>query len=393
MPKPTLPQSSAAPLLQLLVLIGVALAVPTVLVQKVRPELENAERQAEFKRNDPEAERQRLARSDPEWILVGNSMLNTRINPKELSRVSGLEAMKLAEGGSQSAIWFLFLKRIVLESGVKPKWITVFFRETDLTWPDFRIGGTNEELIKLLDGQKQPEWQQVIVNRGSAGGKAATGDVVGRVSEGLKAMLGGEDWRKWGRSRLQHASFEATEFGGGMAHDLRRREMNERFSLDHLRHDLGADTAMATGSVAGIAAADADGEGAGDVGRYGAGPAEFDGSPDASFLPHIIAVAKQTGARVHFHRVKLRRRAADGIGDSERMTAYLKALRGYLEKEGCAFTDESDDPLITADLYADGDHISREPALQQRYIEQFWKCVGPTIGKHADERQTSGNNR
>lgn len=383
-------QASGKPIIQFIVFLSVTLAVPAGLVHMAKPPLLE-ERHAKVMRNNPAAERARLAAENPDWLLIGNSMLNTRINQEDMSRVSGMKALKLTEGGSQSSIWFLFLKRIVLESGAKPKWITIFFRETDLTWADLRIGGSNAELINLLDGQAQPEWRQVITNR-SLEGKVKAGDLKGFASQALAAALDADEWRIWGRGRLQYAAFEATEFGGGMPHHLRRVEMNERFSLDHLRHDLASDTAGA-GNQAGIVAPDSAGDSAVDVGIYETGPKVFDGSPQASFLPHIIAVAKQTGARVHFHRVKLRSRVEGGSEDSAWMQAYMKDLRRYLEAEGCALTDESDDPEITRDLYADGDHISREPTLQRRYIDLFWKRVGPVIAGGAPAKETQGIER
>ena len=378
------------PIIQFLVFLSVTLGVPAGIVRVVVPPPPE-ERNAKVMRNNPATERARLAAEKPDWLLIGNSMANSRANQGILSRLSGMKAVKLTEGGSQSAIWFLFLKQIVQVSGVKPKWITIFFRETDLTWADLRIGGSNAKLIELLDGQAQPEWRQVITNQ-SLGGKALAGDLKGFVSHALEAMLDAEDLREWGRGRLQYAAFEATEFGGGMPHQLRREEMNERFSLDHLRHDLAADTA-GSGSQAGIVTPDSDDEKAVPVGMYDKGPKEFDGAPSASFLPHIIAAAKQTGARVHFHRVKLRSRVERGGEDSPWMQSYMKDLRRYLEGEGCALTDESDDPAITRDLYADGDHITRELRLQRRYIDLFWKRVGPVIMGGAVAKETQGQER
>lgn len=378
------------PIIQLLLFLSVTLGVPAGLVSIVAPP-PPVERNAEVQRNNPAAERSRMVEEQPEWLLVGNSMVNSRVNQGILSRVSGMKAVKLTEGGSQSAIWFLFLKRIVLESGVKPRWVTIFFRETDLTWADLRIGGSNEQLIRLLDGFNQPEWQQVITSQ-SLGGRLASGDLKGFASQVLKDMLDADSWREWGRSSLQYAAFEVTEFGCGLPHHLRRAEMNERFSLDHLRHDLASDTAGAAGP-AGIATPDATGESAIDAGIYETGPRVFDGSPNASFLPHIIAIAKKTGARVHFHRVKLRSRVEHGGEDSAWMQAYMKDLRQYLEGEGCVLTDESDDPEITSDLYADGDHITREPKQLRHYIDLFWKRVGPVIAGGADKKENKSTER
>ena len=178
-------------ILQLLCVLLAALAIPAAVCR-----LGKVEETEKFNRGEiivPESMRQELRKAAPEWVLIGNSMLNSRIDATYLRTLSGRNSRKVTEGATQSAVWFLFMKQIVTASGVKPKWVTVFFRETDLTWPDIRTGGKkNDELIAALDGPAQPEWQQVMAWRAEAASHGISG-VVRTTGEGLKQLLPG-DW-------------------------------------------------------------------------------------------------------------------------------------------------------------------------------------------------------
>lgn len=366
MPAPT----KTTAVLQLLCLIAVALAVPALVCRGVR--VVEAESFPTGEKLDPTTERQRLQQDQPDWIFVGNSMLNSRVDTRYLSRISGHKIRKVSEGGTQSALWFLFLKRIICESGVKPANVTVFFRETDLTWPDFRVTGLNEQLIAKLDGPAQPEWQQVMAWRTAAGA-----GIAGATSTALKTLLPSDALLDYSRTRLQGFAFELTEFGQSVPHGVRRVELNELFSLSGLRHDLGSDAATANGSAAQTTNNSA---AIADPGVYENGPMHFDPSPSASFLPHMIALAKSSGFKLNFHRVKRRAQVSGLAADSRLTQAYMADLRAYLATQDCTFTDESKDAAITADLYADGDHISSATAVQHRYNDILWQRLRPVIG-------------
>jgi hypothetical protein len=112
------------------------------------------------------------------------------------------------------------------------------------------------------------------------------------------------------------------------------------------------------------------------------GPRHFDPSPEVSFLPHMVALAKKEGILLHFHRVKQRPTEQGSVRDSPAIQRYMTDLRRYLTGNSCIFTDESGDPALTLDMYADGDHIAHDPAIQQRYLENFWQRVGPLLSPH-----------
>ncbi len=330
---------------------------------------------------DARNEVSKLRTTNPKWILIGNSMLNTRIDNKPLSEVSGWPARKLARGGSQSALWFLFLKEIVVASGARPALVTVFFRDTDLTWPDLRIEGNNEDLIAELRGPEQPEWQQVLANRGSSA-SGVTAWIAGQFDTLFPAKFLNVNARR----QMQERALRATRIGTRANSSVRRIELNDRFSLSHLRHDLGGDLPASTASND----TTADGNVV-DPGFYEDGPVLFDASPDASFLPHIVKLAHDHGIQLHFHRIKRRPTTSNTRPDTLPLQTYMKDMRAWLEKNGCSFTDETDDARLTLDMYADGDHIADTDAIQKRYLDNFWERVAPIV-KQAQQSQRKESN-
>lgn len=354
---------------QLITVAALSLVIPALLLRLGKPEVGEAFPVGD--RLDPKVELDRLNKAGSDWVIVGNSMVNSRIDQRYLEKISGREVRRLAEGGTQSAIWFLILKQIIVKAKAKPEWVSIFFRDTDLTWADFRTTGVNEDLILALQGPAQPEWQQVLVRQKDEG-------LIATVSHSLQWLLPAQDALKAGRRSLQDAAFTLTQMPNSWQKSVRRLELNERFSLAHLRHDLGSDSQ--TAAKPGGGASHADPADVPDPGMYENGPQVFDPSPDVSFLPHMIALAKQHGIKLHFHRVKRRPLANHIRPDPGLLTAYLADLKSYLETHGAVMTDESHDLALTLDLYADGDHIASDAATQHRYADNFWARVKNVIG-------------
>ena len=331
---------------------------------------------------DPVNERDTLLRSHSNWVLIGNSMLNTRLDHRELTTISGVKARKVSRGGSQSGLWFLFLKKIVIESGSRPSLVTIFFRETDLTWPDLRIEGLNKAVTEQLQAQDQPEWQQVLTRSGGA-----SSGVLAMLDDQFTALYPTKNLRPNSRRQIQNRSFRLTRVGTEVNGSVRRIELNNRFDLTRLRQDLGDDLASSSSGPK----ADADSGPVADPGFYEDGPTIFDPSPEKSFLPHLIALAKQNKITLHFHRIKRRPFADNTRPDGPAIESYMDALSQYLQAQGCLLTDESKDQSLTLDMYADGDHISSEPTIQKRYLQNFWDRVRPIVERIKSAPRTPSN--
>jgi hypothetical protein len=349
--------------MKLLAVVLIGLLIPAVLCRQWdQPTADWLRTQRGF---NPDLERARVSAAQPEWVLIGNSMLGTRIDEQALSELSGIKACKVYRAGSQSAVWFLIFKQVILASEAKPRVVTFFFRETDLTWPQFRTDGLQLGGILAMNGHEQPEWQQVLKPDSSLVDR--TLDLTSRT---LKELLPSYHLAQTAHDYVQSRPMRITLIGTSMSVDERRAELNERFSLSHLRHDLGSDAAPSAVDDDGIT---------GDF--YRNGPQTFDPSPTASFLPHMVQLAKSRGVKLHFHRIKQRPRTAGDRQDLPERVQYMSDLRTWLEQQGCALTDETQDATLTLNMYADGDHIKEDPEVAAKYHTSFWNRVRSVVSE------------
>lgn len=318
---------------------------------------------------DPGEKRREFAQGGFDWFFIGNSMLNSRLKPRWLATASGWKVQKLGMGGTQSAVWWLFFKNILIASGARPKWVTFFFRESDMSWPDFRLRGNNARLISKMLTPHEPEWNEVMGWREKADGP---------LDDGIEQLFPVGDFNAWARREMQERSFQLTDIGG-LRPGARRVELNALFALHNLRRDLGDDSEDDSSGVGGADDSEnVDVAGLPDPGMYDAAPTNFDPSPSVSFLPHMVALSRQHGIRLHFHRVKRRPMEDNTRPDLPTFRRYLKDMQAYLSANGCLYTDESHDREITLDWYRDGDHVQEE--YQERYAKKFWSLVKDQIG-------------
>ncbi|MBL9116617.1 MAG: hypothetical protein JNJ83_16540 [Verrucomicrobiaceae bacterium] len=362
---------------QLVCVIGIAVLVPALICRSDSLEKSLRVRDVKQKRvmrasggvEDAPTGRAILQAAKPEWVLIGNSMLNSRIEPNYLTGISGQRLYKLSVSGTKSPMWYLLLKLVVVESGVKPKCVTIFYRDRDLTWPELRMH-RNEEMVDRMKGREQPEWPIVMGAYDRAQAMSWPG-MMKRVSGTMDGLFAAEKMREWARWKMKKVAFKFTALGPEMTDEDRRDELNDALSMDYQRSDWAST----------LQGEDAEVEAQGpDPGtRDGEEPIVFDPSPQESFLPYMVDLAKRNGFILHFHKVKRRPDPPTGSEAELTLPAYTEALKAWLKENGCLFTDEGGETSITEEMYHDGDHIKTDPQYQRPYMEIFWRNVQPTI--------------
>jgi hypothetical protein len=111
----------------------------------------------------------------------------------------------------------------------------------------------------------------------------------------------------------------------------------------------------------------------------GAKAEEFNPDPHHSFLPHMVATAKQAGIPLCFVRQK-RYPLPDGtVPQSESLQRYIGQLRNWLESQGCTFVDLTDDPEPGQSMYnkPGDDHMRR--AAKKEMAEIYARKLGPLL--------------
>lgn len=268
-----------------------------------------------------------LARMQPGLVVIGDSMAGTRVDPRRLTELARVPVAPLLHPGAGSAWWYLVLKNWVIPSGIRPRYVLIFFRDTNLTNVMFRLDEQFRWMVDYVAHEREDELNSVIAS--------ATQGPWYRVPMAIETAYGADDARRWMEPAL------AGTIGKVLIPGNRKRtefmtNMNARFDLDHLRPMEAADLQAAADREA-------------DFGRY----------VNRSVLPLMLRDARAAGLTLLFVRVQRRPVGGKPPYQSPAMRRYVRDLQAYIESNGARFHDDTGDTALTLDMYEDGDHIGR----------------------------------
>lgn len=278
----------------------------------------------------------RLRYGRPEWVFIGDSMLGTRIDPTylgEISSTGNLNVAFLYRAATGPGWWYLAFKNQLVASGVKPRCVFFFFRDTNLTDTTWRLGGLYGRDLDWVAGPSEPELDRLVAAR-TTGVWSKIYRAANDVYEVDLATMWMEPLvRRWFvRWKLpdeeSRVAFEAAT--------------ERTFGLEFLRSDVGSDLGVAEN-------------------------VDFDRDVSTSVVPLILDLARQEQLQVCFVRVQ--RRPTNGRPPEQppALRRYIAALAAYVQSRGAMFHDDTNDPEMTLDLYSDGDHVGD----RRRYTEIF----------------------
>jgi hypothetical protein len=295
-----------------------------------------------------------LSKERPQIVLLGDSMLESRIDPNLLSRLSGKRCSVVSRGGSSSATWYLMLKNIVAVQKHLPKTVIVLYRSRQLTLPAHRTAGSYRKAMEPFMLDSEPLLEKLI---------APVSKARMTVAGVVQAIYPMDQWRDAARETMQAWALDF--IASSREYQEIRSQAKQLFSTKHLR----------SGS-----AVDETGEGM--LSSLDADDHLFAEHVETSFLPYMLAIARDAGIKMVFYKIK-RRPKADGTTAEESRTIedYDRALRTYLENAGAGLYDESNEQDVTQDFYASGDHVAE--SMVPRYTEIFWRNVGPLVNAEA----------
>lgn len=276
-----------------------------------------------------------LAGMQPTWVVIGDSIAGSRIDPALLARLTGGVTAPLLWAGSGTAWWYLALKNWVIPSRIRPRAVIVFFRDTNLTNVLFRIEAT--WALDTAAHDREDDLNAVVARRRGTG--------LYGIRERVDRLYGAPEARRW----LEPA---VNEWPARALIPYRRQraafmeQLNDRFGLAHLRPMDAADMQATEDREA-----------------------DFDAFVDKSTLPLMLRDAREAGLTLCLVRAQRRPIGGRPPYQSPALQRYVADLKAYVEANGAVFMDDNGDPNLTLDLYGDGDHLSHEG--RQRYTELF----------------------
>lgn len=90
-----------------------------------------------------------IDKKTPEIVIIGDSTLKESTDFNQLSQALGKTTYGIANPGSSTAFWYLALKNNIAPAEHKPEYLVIFFRDTMLTTPEFRVEG--KEYFEIID--------------------------------------------------------------------------------------------------------------------------------------------------------------------------------------------------------------------------------------------------
>ena len=304
------------------------------------------------KRKFDTSPREKLAQKKPGVVLLGDSMLETRIDEGVLRQIAGIKFEKMPYPGSGSASWWLILKNYIVPQSDPPRTIVIFFRNMQLTLADYHTQGRfRPRLEALMSDSGEPFLEGIL--------RSTRKEETGRLlSLGQRLYPLQKHQLEWQEKIYARALILSTVAGDRSAV---RKQSDRLFSTRGLRADAGAYAE-------------------GDDNMTGLAPAGHDLRTmlPGSLLPALLDLARQKRIQLVFFRVK-RKPRDDGTPylDSSNLQAYMAALKDHLETAGATFIDETTDPEIGRDFYGGDDHLREERMAD--YTRLFWLKHGPAI--------------
>lgn len=272
----------------------------------------------------------------PGIVVIGDSMAG-RIHKRRLEELAGTAVAPILRNATGSAHWFLIFKNYVIASGIRPRAVIVFFRETNLTDPMFRLGDPYRVNADFLAHDFEPELNAAVASR--------TQGAWFRVHSLADRAYQVEQTRRWLEPEL--AAWPARVVAGDGSEAL-VDTLNTSFALDRLRPAVAADMAAVEGQ-----------------------PLDFQRDINRSVLPAFLALASAHDIKLIFVRVLRRPENGRAPAEAPALQQYIRDLDAYLKANGAVFRDDRYYPGMAALPYDDGDHISRVAMVP--YTELFFE--------------------
>lgn len=316
--------SRSAEALRLVFFCAIVLAGAAFLIRPLRAKKEHFDT-ATFKRIETRA---------PDFVFIGDSLLGYSIEPALLEHaIGGRKVELLWHGGAASAAWYLYLKNFVVAAGVHPRRVFIFIHDAVLTDPRFRTSGKYAQQLQRLCRADDPLFRELT---------KPTRERLWWLPRFVAMLFPADSNRAHYQEKADRLIRRLVARNRNAAREL-ETNANQLFDVANVR----ADEPVVTSEE----------------------EKPFESVVTTSFLPPIVALARDNNFPITFVRPKKRPGADAEVDSKPPMQAYYASLRRYLAPTGCDLADLTSDETITADMFVDSVHIAA-PA-RARYTMHF----------------------
>jgi len=262
----------------------------------------------------------------PQLVLIGDSTLTKGVEPKRLSQNLGKPIYSIDLPGSASTLWYLIIKNNLMQANPPPKTLLIFFRDTVLTLPGYRVEG---EYFTQIDEYASPK-DLLLIER-------AYVNKMNPLEQAAASYLPLYGARRELRARLEElVRYTPAQTLLNCAHPCAQEALHVPFGSARNEQALNAAIYAADESL------------------YSPGSLNFARQLPRSFLPEITRMAQEQNIQLILVHMKTRE-------FNQRFPAledYMRDLNAYAQANGIILMDYGADPRLTEDLYADTLHLN-----------------------------------
>jgi len=266
----------------------------------------------------------------PDIVLLGDSMLYPAVNDVVLSQRLDKSIVSIGLPGSASTLWYLIAKNNILDTRFPPKYLVIFFRDSIMTVPGYRVTGRYFEQIDEFARPKDGELvKKAYLNQMNPLEKLAETwfppfGSRWNIRQGIDARI-----RYTLPDRL--LGCDQTCMNNAMEIVFGDMNMDPRFLSDAL---AAADDYL-----------------------YSKTTLNFEQQVGESFLPDLIQLTHERGVQLILVNMRILRFVTPG-SEPPALHTYKENMAAYLAANGVIYLDYSRESLLTRDYFSDPMHMN-----------------------------------
>ena len=281
------------------------------------PNLDNA-----IRRNHTKA----ILKNAPQMVLIGDSTLIISVDTTRLSEQLDVPLYSIGLSGSASTLWYLIIKNNVITVPVPPKYLLIFFRDSMLTMPGYRVQGQYFEQIDEYASSKD----ELLIERAFIG----LMNPMERFAETYIPIYTARwQMRKEIESRIRYIPARVT--------GCDPKCVDGAFS-----QIFGKNNMSAQGLNEAISSAEID--------LYTRRNLDFENQVNKSFLPELIRLSQENNIQLVLVRIK----TLQFTQPFPALDNYMNNLKTYAEANNVIVLDFANDPRLPSGLFEDILHLN-----------------------------------
>lgn len=272
-----------------------------------------------------------LDEQQPEILLLGDSMLAPAVDETVVQEQLGKKTMMISLPGTASTIWYLMIKNNIVLAEHKPNYLVVFFRDSMMTVPGYRVSGRYFEQIDEFASPKDT----LLIQRAYINQMTPLDKIMERY-----VPLYGSRWtiRRSIDYYIRHALGQTVLHCNPTCTD---KAMEAVFSANNL------DVTFLSDAIA-----------ASDEYIYADEALNFDQQVGKSFLPEFIRLCKENDIQLILVRMPILRYEEPGT-EPKGLSTYIQGLAQYLKANNVPFFD-FDQKELTGEYFTDELHLNKK---------------------------------